>query len=170
MDSSSTCYFPLLGVHWLAMRVLSVSSSLPLFSPHASAPGEVLSILVLGSMKSRKTLSCETLREKPHCAPPPFYDLKLEFSKCLLHICVSLMLTESFRVFSGRDESSESQLTGWDKYCGRLAFRKGKYEWFVTLINFKHSNRNTIWNRIQRGNSPSKFNSGDWKTVIEFPS
>ena len=109
-------------------------------------------------------------RKASLCAPPHFYDLKLEFSKCLLHICVSLMLTESFRVFSGRDESSESQLTGWDKYCGRLAFRKGKYEWFVTLINFKHSNRNTIWNRIQRGNRPSKFNSGDWKTVIEFPS
>lgn len=170
MDSFPTCYFQLLGVHWLAMRVLSVASSLPLHSPHASTPREGLCILLLASIKLRKTLSCEAQREKPHRAPTHFYALKFEFSKCLLRICVSLMLIEPFRVFSGRDEPSESQLTGWDKYCGRLAFREGKYEWFVTLINFKHSNRNTIWNRTQRGNSPSKFNSGDWKTVIEFPS
>lgn len=35
---------------------------------------------------------------------------------------------EPFRVFSEMGEPSISQLTGWDKYSGRLSFREGKYK------------------------------------------
>lgn len=155
------------------MRALSVSSSLPLLCPHASLPLREDRCFPFSHwpQSNQEKLKAMRLRKKT-THTPHFYDLEIRILQAFItSMCKpDAYLSELFRVFSEMDEPSRSQLTGWDKYSGRLYFREGKYKWFVTLINFKHSSRNTIWHGIQRGNSPSTFNSGGWKTVIEFPS
>jgi hypothetical protein len=144
-----------------------VPNSLSQLCPPALLPpllgGFFHSHVGLNQIQGNKTLTL-SLREKNQ--KPPFLHSRNSNSPSFYCIYVQA----SFAVFSGRNEPSVSQLTKWDKYCGRLSSRKGKYKWFVTLINIKHRNRNAIWNGIQRGSSLSKFNSGGWKTMIEFPS
>lgn len=142
---------------WESFLCQGPSSPVPLseerFLPFSHWPqSNQEKFLVVGAQRENHTLH--------------FYELEIWILQTFIaYVCKpNTYPSEPFRVFSGRDEPSESQLTRWDKYCGRLPFRKGKYKWLMTLINFKHRNRNTIWNRIQRGNSPSKFNSGGWKT------
>lgn len=89
----------------------------------------------LNLIKKNKTMK---LREK--ITRPHFYELETWILQAFsTYMCEpDTYPSKSFRVFSGRDEPSVSQWTGWGNYCGRLSFRKGKYKWFVTL-NFKHA-------------------------------